>query len=92
MKEDYIAEQVIMQLRKVVDSIDSPVSLNWITTDKGGKVWVGHKNAKKIVSLFNISTPSADYLQLKAKEKLTEQLQTADGLRSLMAFVKNLEI
>jgi hypothetical protein len=104
--EDYKVEQVIVQLRKIVDSIGNPSSLHWVQTDKGGKVWVGHKNAKMILRLFDLSTNRAakdmsyvsnrmrpEYIaaQTRAKSELTEKLQTAAGLKALVKFVKDNE-
>ena len=101
--EDYKAEQVIMQIRKVVDSIGNPAALNWVTTDKGGKVWIGHKNAKLLLVFFDLCTnrssqdtgyvsnrqrPELIAAQNRAKTELTEKLQTAKGLKELVKFVK----
>lgn len=99
---DFKAEQVIIQLRKVVDSEGNPSPIHWIETDKG-KIWVGFKNARAILGLFdsltNRSARDGGYVsnrvrpefiaaQTRVKAQLTEQMQTASGLKQLIEFVK----
>jgi hypothetical protein len=101
--DDFKAEQVIVQLRKVVDSGDGADPIHWVHTDKGGKVWVATRNARLIVKLFNRITNEAatnggyvsnrvrpEYIaaQTKAKAQLIESMQTAAGLRDLVKFVR----
>lgn len=103
LNPDYKAEQVIVQLRKIVDSEGNPKPLHWIETDKGGKVWVGFKNARMILRLFDLATNRAakdmgyvsnrqrpEYIaaQTRVKAQMTEKLQTAKGLKELVEFVK----
>lgn len=102
--EDYKAEQVVVQLRKLLDSEGNPTNdyMHWIQTDTT-KVWVGFKNAKLILKLFDLATNRAakdmgyvsnrqrpEYIaaQTRAKAQLTEKLQTGSGLKELVVFVK----
>ena len=102
---DYKAEQVIVQLRKLVDSEGNPTNdfMHWIKTDTG-TVWVGFKNAKMILRLFDLATnraakdmgyvsnrqrPELIAAQTRAKAEITEKLQTKVGLQALVKFVKD---
>lgn len=102
--EDYKAEQVIVQLRKLVDSEGNPTNdfMHWIKTDTG-TVWVGFKNAKMILRLFDLATnraakdmgyvsnrqrPELIAAQTRAKAEITDKLQTKLGLKALVKFVK----
>lgn len=100
--EDFKQEQVIVQLRKVVDSEGNPNPIHWIETDSG-KIWIGFKNARRLISLFDRLTnrsardggfvsnqmrPEFIASQTRAKVLLTEKMQTVSGLKQLVEFVK----
>ena len=107
LSPDYVAEQVICQVRKIVDSIGNPTQLHWVQTGadrKGGKLWIGHKNAQLLLNLFDKCTnraakemgyvsnrqrPEMIAAQTRAKAQLTEKLQTVKGLKELIVFVKD---
>ena len=95
---DFKQESMIMQLRKLVDSIGNPSPLHWVRTDNGRNVWVAHKHAKTIVNLYdrltsreatgifvdNRTDPAINATLTRAKRQLTESLQTTEGLNNLI--------
>lgn len=95
---DFKQETMIMQLRKIVDSIGNPNPLHWVRTDNGRNVWIAHKHAKVIVDLYDRLTsreaksshvdnrldPSINANMTRAKQQLVESLQTTEGLKILI--------
>lgn len=95
---DYKQVSMIMQLRKIVDSIGNPKPLHWVRTDNGRNVWVAHKHAVKIVDLYDRLTsreakstfvdnridPAVNATMTRAKQQLAESLQTTEGLQTLI--------
>lgn len=62
LNADYKQETMIMQLRKIVDSIGNPKPINHVVADNGRngrKLWVAHKHAKTLVEMYDVLT-SAD--------------------------------
>ena len=99
---DFKQESMIMQLRKVVDSIGNPSPLHWVRTDNGRNVWVAHKHARKIVELYdnltsreakssyvdNRMNPTLNASLTRAKQQLTESMQTTAGLQELIKQIR----
>ena len=95
---DFKQETMIMQLRKIVDSIGNPNPLHWVRTDNGRNVWIAHKHAKVIVDLYDRLTsreaksshvdnridPSINASMTRAKQQLISALQTTEGLQALI--------
>jgi len=100
---DFKQESMIMQLRKVVDSIGNPKPLHWVRTDNGRNIWVAHKHAVKIVDLYDRLTsreakssyvdnridPVVNAQMTRAKRQLTDALQTTEGLQNLIKELRN---
>jgi len=100
---DFKQETMIMQLRKIVDSIGNPSPLHWVRTDNGRNVWIAHKHAKTIVNLYDRLTsreakssyvdnridPAINATMTRAKQQLVESLQTTDGLNNLIKELRN---
>lgn len=99
---DFKQESMIMQLRKVVDSIGNPNPLHWVRTDNGRNIWVAHKHARKIVELYdnltsreakssyvdNRMNPTLNASLTRAKQQLTESMQTTAGLQELIKQIR----
>lgn len=59
LNPDYKQETMIMQLRKIVDSIGNPKPLNHVRADNkrnGRRLWIAHKHAVRIVELYDALT------------------------------------
>jgi len=59
LNPDFKHPQMIIQLRKIVDSIGNPKPLNYVRADNGrdGRtIWVAHKHAKTIVDIYDSLT------------------------------------
>jgi len=98
LQPDFKQESMIMQLRKIVDSIGNPTPLHWVRTDNGRNVWIAYKHAKTIISLYdrltsreatgifvdNRTDPAINATLTRAKRQLTESLQTTEGLNNLI--------
>ena len=101
--EDFKNPQMIVQIRKVVDSEGNPNPIHWVYTDSGRKAWVAFKHAKNILKLWNLVTseesnsmavqnrvrPEVLAERQRAKRELTEKLQTYNGLMEVIQFVKD---
>ena len=100
---DFNQETMIMQLRKIVDSIGNPKPLWHVRTDNGRTIWVAHKHAKSIVSLYDRLTAreaksqfvdnrmdaAINSTMFRAKQQLIQSLQTTDGLLNLLKELRN---
>jgi len=100
---DFKQETMIMQLRKIVDSIGNPTPLHWVRTDNGRNVWIAHKHARTIVDLYDRLTAreaKSSYVDnrmdaavnasmTRAKRQLVEALQTTEGLNTLIKELRN---
>ena len=56
LNPDYKQTQMIIQIRKIVDSIGNPNPLHWVRTESGRKCWIAHKHAKTIVKIYDALT------------------------------------
>lgn len=95
---DFKQETMIMQLRKIVDSIGNPSPIWHVRTDNGRTIWVAHKHAKTIVDLYDRLTAreakssyvdnridaAVNSTMFRAKQQLIQSLQTTDGLLTLL--------
>ncbi len=93
---DYIEEQMIVQLRKVVDSIGNPKPLHWVRTDNGRNVWVAHKHAVRLVKLHDeltvsgrsIFCPEINANKHRFKRQFVSEIQTTEGLKKYLTALK----
>ena len=95
---DFKQPQMIIQLRKIVDSIGNPKPLHWVRTDNGRNVWVAHKHAKTIVDIYNQLTssesvsnevnnrvdPAVNAARNRIKQQFMQNLQTTAGLQDIL--------
>ncbi len=95
---DFKQPQMIIQLRKIVDSIGNPKPLHWVRTDNGRNVWVAHKHAKTIVNIYdqltsqeatsstvqNRQNPAINAGRVRIKRQFMQNLQTTKGLQDII--------
>ena len=96
---DFKQPQMIIQLRKIVDSIGNPKPLHWVRTDGGRNIWVAHKHAKTIVDMYdrltsqestsfssvdNRQDPAINAKRTRLKREFMQRLQTTVGLQSIL--------
>ena len=96
---DFKQPQMIIQLRKIVDSIGNPKPLHWVRTDNGRNVWVAHKHARTIVHIYDKLTsqestsfgavdnrmdPAINATRNRIKQRFMQNLQTTDGLMDIL--------
>ena len=95
---DFKQPQMIIQLRKVVDSIGNPKPLHWVRTDSDRNIWVAHKHAKTIVNMYdqltskeatssvvqNRQDPAINARRTRLKREFMQRLQTTVGLQSIL--------
>jgi hypothetical protein len=95
---DFKQPQMIIQLRKIVDSIGNPKPLHWVRTDNGRNVWVAHKHAKTIVNIYdqltskeatssavqNRQDPAINAGRIRIKRQFMQNLQTTKGLQDII--------
>jgi len=96
---DFKQPQMIIQLRKIVDSIGNPKPLHWVRTDNGRNVWVAHKHAKTIVNIYDQLTsqestsfssvdnrmdPAVNATRARLKRQFMQNLQTTEGLQDIL--------
>ena len=94
---DYIEEQMIVQLRKVVDSIGNPKPLHWVRTDNGRNVWIAHKHAVRLVKLHDeltvsgrsIFAPEINANKHRFKRKFVTEIQTTEGLKKYLRVLRD---
>jgi len=95
---DFKQPQMIIQLRKIVDSIGNPKPLHWVRTDGDRNIWVAHKHAKTIVEMYdrltseeatssvvqNRQDPAINAQRTRLKREFMQRLQTTVGLQSIL--------
>lgn len=95
---DFKQPQMIIQLRKIVDSIGNPKPLHWVRTDGGRNIWVAHKHAKTIVGMYdrltseeatssvvqNRQDPAINARRTRLKREFMHRLQSTVGLQSIL--------
>ena len=95
---DFKQPQMIIQLRKIVDSIGNPKPIHWVRTDNGRNVWVAHKHAKTIVNIYdqltsqeatssavqNRQDPAINAGRIRIKRQFMQNLQTTKGLQDII--------
>ena len=99
---DFKQPQMIIQLRKIVDSIGNPKPLHWVRTDNGRNVWVAHKHAKTIVNIYdqltsqeatssavqNRQDPAINAGRIRIKRQFMQNLQTTKGLQDIIEGIR----
>ena len=103
LNPDYKQTQMIIQIRKIVDSIGNPNPLHWVRTESGRKCWIAHKHAKTIVKIYDMLTseesqssvvqnrqrPEINAERQRARQQFVDNLQTYEGLTNIIKELRN---
>lgn len=80
--EEFIAVPMIEQLEKVVDSLDNPHHIEWVTCDDGYQIRVTAAEAQVILRTIQ-TVPVEDRLNF------LKQIQSSDGLAAAIKTMRN---